>query len=320
MAETTKNARTLAAVVLAAGKGKRLKSSTPKVLHPICGRPGAVARPAGRARHPPNKIVVVVGHGADDVREAVSSWGLKPAPVFVEQTEQLGTGHAVLVAAEQAVGRAQDVLVVGGDFDPVTGDDLKRLVGAHRRNGGAAAIFVTELDEPGGYARVVHERGRLVAIVEGTDAPVALRASKLVSPLIMAFRRADLFRALPAVGRENRQGEYYLNEVLPILIDKGERVSVVPVDTGGTFGVNSRDGLAAVERVVRRRINATHLDNGVTIVDPERHLHRRRCPHRPRHRAPAHDVPGGRDADRLGGVDRAVHADRRLDRWAIGAR
>ncbi len=115
----------------------------------------------------------------------------------------------------------------------------------------------------------MHERGRLVAIVEGTDAPAALRASQQVSPLIMVFRRADLFRALPAVGRENRQDEYYLNEVLPILIDKGERVSVVPVDTGGTFGVNSRDVLAAVERVVRRRINAKHLDSGVTIVDPD---------------------------------------------------
>jgi bifunctional UDP-N-acetylglucosamine pyrophosphorylase/glucosamine-1-phosphate N-acetyltransferase len=85
----------------------------------------------------------------------------------------------------------------------------------------------------------------------------------------MVFRRVDLFRALPAVGRENRKGEYYLNEVLPILVDKGERVSVVPVETGGTFGVNSRDGLAAVERVVRQRVNATHLDRGVTIVDPD---------------------------------------------------
>jgi bifunctional UDP-N-acetylglucosamine pyrophosphorylase / glucosamine-1-phosphate N-acetyltransferase len=267
LAETTKNARTLAAVVLAAGKGKRLKSSTPKVLHPICGRPALWHVLQGVLAARPTKIVVVVGHGADDVRAAVTSWGLKPAPVFVEQTEQLGTGHAVL-AAEQAVGRAHDVIVVGGDFDPVTGDDLKRLIAAHRRTKGAAAIFVTELDEPGGYARVVHERGSLVAIVEGTDAPAALRPSKLVSPLIMVFRRVDLFRALPAVGRDNRKGEYYLNEVLPILMDKGERVSVVPVDTGGTFGVNSRDGLAAVERVVRRRINATHLDNGVTIVDP----------------------------------------------------
>ncbi len=267
MAETTRKPRTLAAVVLAAGKGKRLKSSIPKVLHPICGRPALwhVLRTIRGVR--PATIVVVVGHGAEDVRAAVRSWGIKPEPVFVEQTELLGTGHAVL-AAEQAVGQADDVLIAGGDYDPVTADDVKRLVRAHRGSASAAAIFATELDEPGGYARVVHDRGRLVRIVEGFDAPPELRESHVVSPLVMVFRREDLYRALPSVGRENRQGEYYLNAVLPILLDKGERVAVVPVDTGGTFGVNGRDGLAAVERVVRSRINAGHLANGVTIVDP----------------------------------------------------
>jgi bifunctional UDP-N-acetylglucosamine pyrophosphorylase/glucosamine-1-phosphate N-acetyltransferase len=267
LAENTKKSPTLAAVVLAAGKGKRLKSQTPKVLHPICGRPALwhVLRSVSAAR--PTKIVVVVGHGADEVCDAVRSWGVKPAPVFVEQTELLGTGHAVL-AAQRAVGRASDVLVAGGDFDPIAGDDVKRLVHTHRRTKSAATIFVTELDEPGGYARVMHGRGRLQRIVEGVDAPADLRAGNEVSPLTMVFRRTDLYRALPAVGRENRQGEYYLNEVLPILMDEGERVSVVRVDTGGTFGVNSRGGLAAVERVVRARINEAHMANGVTIVDP----------------------------------------------------
>ena len=173
---------------------------------------------------------------------------------------------------------------------------------------------MTELDEPGGYARVVHERGRLVAIVEGTDAPAALRASNLVSPLIMVFRRVDLFRALPAVGRENRKGEYYLNEVLPILMDKGERVSVVPVDTGGTFGVNSRDGLAAVERVVRRRINAAHLDNGVTMVDPDAtYIDVDVRIGRDTVIRPMTFLEGGTVVGQ-GRVDRPVHADRRLHR------
>jgi len=268
LAETTKDrSRTLAAVVLAAGEGKRLKSATPKVLHPICGRPALwhTLQVVRAAR--PTRIVVVVGHGAGDVRAAVISWGLEPEPVFVEQTEQLGTGHAVLLA-ERAVGRVDDVLVAGGDFDPIEGADARRLLAAHRRTNAAAAIFVTELDDPGGYARVVHERRRLVHIVEGVDAPPALRASREVSPLVMVFRREDLFRALPTVGRENRQREHYLNEVLPILLDKGERVTVVPVDTGGTFGANSRGGLAAVERVIRGRINARHMAGGVTIVDP----------------------------------------------------
>ena len=124
---------------------------------------------------------------------------------------------------------------------------------------------------------MVHERGRFVAIVEGTDAPAALRASKLVSPLIMAFRRTDLFRALPAVGRENRQSEYYLNEVLPILHRQGRAVSVVPVDTGGTFGVNS--GRAGRRRARRPRPDQRDAP-GQRRHDrrPGRHLHRRRRP------------------------------------------
>ena len=130
--------RTLTAVILAAGAGKRLKSATPKVLHPICGRPALwhVLRNAAAAR--PTKIVVVVGHGADAVRAAVSSWGIKPAPVFVEQPHQLGTGHAVLVA-ERAVGTSADVLVLGGDYDPITVEDVRRLMVTHRRTRSSAA-------------------------------------------------------------------------------------------------------------------------------------------------------------------------------------
>ena len=126
--------RSLAAVVLAAGKGKRLRSDTPKVLHEVCGRPILwhtlqVVRAAK-----PERIVVVIGHGADDVRDAVGSWELKPAPVFVEQAEQLGTGHAVLLA-EKALGKVEDVLVANGDFDPITIVDLRKLLASHRRTG-----------------------------------------------------------------------------------------------------------------------------------------------------------------------------------------
>jgi bifunctional UDP-N-acetylglucosamine pyrophosphorylase/glucosamine-1-phosphate N-acetyltransferase len=110
---------------------------------------------------------------------------------------------------------------------------------------------------------------RLVSIVEGTDAPSSMRAIREVGTNWIAFRRDDLFRALPLVGRENAQGEYYLNDVFPILMDKGERVSVVKVDTGGAIGINSRADLARTTRVVRERINARHLANGVTLDDPD---------------------------------------------------
>ena len=142
---TTKTTRTeaLTAVILAAGKGKRLKSARPKVLHPICGKPALwhVLQAALGAK--PSKIVVVVGHGADDVRDAVASWDLTPKPVFVEQETQLGTGHAV-AAAEKAVGRSADVLVLGGDYDPLTADDVKALVRTHRRTKSAATMATAE--------------------------------------------------------------------------------------------------------------------------------------------------------------------------------
>lgn len=259
--------RSLALVVLAAGKGKRLRSATPKVLHPICGKPALWhVLQAGLAARP-TRIVVVVAPGADDVREAVRSWGLTPRPVFVEQPKQLGTGDAVRVA-QSAVGRVEDVLVMGGDFDPVTPEGVRRMMTSHRRTQAAATIASAELEDPGGCGRVVRDRSRLVEVVEDIDATPQIRAIKEVSILLFAFRRRELFRALPRLDRRNRQREYYLNRVIPILMGDGEKVSVVPVDTGGVMGLNSRAGLAAVERVVRGRINAAHMANGVTLIDP----------------------------------------------------
>jgi bifunctional UDP-N-acetylglucosamine pyrophosphorylase/glucosamine-1-phosphate N-acetyltransferase len=260
--------RPLAAVILAAGKGKRLRSATPKVLHPICGKPALwhVLQAALGAK--PDRIVIVVGHGADDVRAAVRSWGLSPEPSFVTQKEQLGTGHAVR-AAKRAIGDADDVLVLGGDYDPITDDHVQELVRAHRRSRAAATMLSAEIDDPGGYGRVVRDGSRLVKIVEHADATAAERRITEVALLAFAFDRAALFRDLPKVGRANRQGEEYLNEVLPLMMARGERVSVVAVDTGGAMGLNSRGGLAAVTRVVRDRINAGHMASGVTLLDPD---------------------------------------------------
>jgi bifunctional UDP-N-acetylglucosamine pyrophosphorylase/glucosamine-1-phosphate N-acetyltransferase len=265
--ETRKTRPRLAAVVLAAGKGKRFRSSLPKVLHPVCGRPllWHAVRNALAAR--PERIVVVVGSGAERVREEVRSWGLRVPVAFVDQGEPLGTGHAVLVA-ERAVGGVDEVLVLGGDFDPVTPADVRRLLAVHRRTRSAASILTTEVEDPKGYARVVREGTRLLEIVEGSDAPPALRRAREVSTLVFAFRRKDLYAALPLVGRENRQREYYLNEVFGILLAKGERVSAVKVDTGGLMGPNSRAELAALGALLRRRIAEAHMAAGVTIEDP----------------------------------------------------
>jgi bifunctional UDP-N-acetylglucosamine pyrophosphorylase / glucosamine-1-phosphate N-acetyltransferase len=143
------------------------------------------------------------------------------------------------------------------------------MLAYHRRSKSAATILTTEVDEPGGYGRIVREGNRLIQIVEGFDAPPELRAVKEVSLLAFVFRREALFEALPHIGRENRQREYYLNEVFGYLIAAGERVSALPVDVGGVMGINSRADLAASVRLLRRRINAEHLANGVTMIDPE---------------------------------------------------
>lgn len=262
-----RTARSLAAVVLAAGKGKRLRSSNPKVLFPVCGRPALwhVVRAATAAR--PSKIVVVVGHGKEEVEAAVRSWGISPAPTFVDQGSPLGTAHAVL-AAKRSIGRVDEVLVLGGDDPLVEGAHVRELLRVHRRTRAAATILTTEVDDPGGYGRVVRDGSRLLRIVEDVDASPEVAGIREMSTLVYAFRRAELFAALPRVGRRNRQGENYLPDVLPILMDEGHRVSTVLGDFGGWAGVNSRETIARLNRIMRARINERLMASGVTILDP----------------------------------------------------
>jgi bifunctional UDP-N-acetylglucosamine pyrophosphorylase / glucosamine-1-phosphate N-acetyltransferase len=264
---TTTRTRSLAAVILAAGKGKRIRSARPKVLHPICGRTALwhVVQTALAAG--PNKVVIVVGHGADDVRAEVASWKMTPKPVFVEQAKQLGTGHAVLIA-KTAVGRVDDVLIANGDFDPVLPADVRAIIRHHRRSGTAVTIASTELTDPGTYARIIRNGRRVVDVIEGRDAPPDVRRISEVGTNWMVFRRGPLFATLPRVDRRNRLREYYLNRAVSLLLEDGERVDAIACDTGGTLGLNSRGGLAAVTAVVRDRINEGHLAAGVTMVDP----------------------------------------------------
>jgi bifunctional UDP-N-acetylglucosamine pyrophosphorylase / glucosamine-1-phosphate N-acetyltransferase len=256
--------------VLAAGKGKRMKSALPKVLHDLCGRPALwhVLRAAIAVK--PSKLIVVVGFESEQVEDAVRSWKLRPSPIFVKQREPLGTGHAVALA-EEAVGAADDVLVLPGDDPLVTGSDVREVLRTHGRTAAAATIAITTVDDPRGYARIVRDGNRLERMVVETvaDASSATRGISDVSTLVYALRRNDLYGALPLVSRNNTQHEYYLPDVISILLEKGERVSVVPVDWGGAMGVNSRTGIASVSRVMRGRILQEHMAKGVTFVDPD---------------------------------------------------
>jgi bifunctional UDP-N-acetylglucosamine pyrophosphorylase / glucosamine-1-phosphate N-acetyltransferase len=257
-------------VVLAAGKGKRMRSDRPKVLHQVCGRPSLwYALTAARAARP-QPLIFVVGHGKDEIVETVRSWQMTPDPIAVDQREPLGTGHAVRVA-EDAVGDAKEVLVLAGDDPLVSAEHVRELLRVHRRTRAAASVLTTLMDDPRGYARVVRDGNRLLDLVGEhiADEDPAIGSIREVATLAYAFRREDLFRALPLVGRDNRQREYYLFDVLAILRDKGERISAAAVDLGGGMGVNSRHGLAAATRIMRRRIVERHMAAGVTFVDPD---------------------------------------------------
>jgi bifunctional UDP-N-acetylglucosamine pyrophosphorylase/glucosamine-1-phosphate N-acetyltransferase len=244
-----------------------MKSARPKVLHDVCGRPSLwhVLRAALVAR--PRALVVVVRERGDEVEQAVKTWGFKPEPTFVYQGTPLGTGHAV-GAAENAAGDAQDVLVLSGDDPLIGGEQVRSLLAAHRRSKASATILSTTLDDPAGFGRVIRRGGELVDIVQEVDASPEQLETKEVSTLVYVFRREDLFKALPLVGRENKQSEFYLPDVISILKDKGEKVGVQPIDLGGALGLNSRGGLAEVARIMRRRIIQRHMEGGVTFVDP----------------------------------------------------
>jgi bifunctional UDP-N-acetylglucosamine pyrophosphorylase/glucosamine-1-phosphate N-acetyltransferase len=264
-----KPSRTLAAVVMAAGKGKRLKSRLPKVLHPVCGRPtlwhvlGAVAEVR------PDRVIVVVAHESDQVEEAVRSWDLELPIQFVDQGDPLGTGHAVMVT-ESSVGRVEDVLVVSGDEPLVTGEELRDLLAMHRRKKASATVQTTLAPGIRGLGHVVRDGDAFEKIVEAPRSTEHAAHIPEVATGVYAFRREDLFKALPLLSRDNRQKEYYLVDVLGILREKGERIVVQQVDHGGAVGTNSRAELAAASAVMRRRINEVLMEHGVTLVDPDR--------------------------------------------------
>ena len=263
-----KRSQRLAAVVLAAGHGKRIKSSLPKVLQPLCGRPVLwhvlTAVRAVRA----DAVLVVIRQAGNEVEEAVRSWDLKLPIEFVVQAEPHGTGHAVM-AVEHRLSGVDEALVVNGDEPLVTGAQLRDLVSLRRRRRAAGAVQTTIPEDASGFARVIREGDELVRLAEGSDASTEELAVPEVATGVYAFAREDLFRALPLVTRDNRQREYYLPDVLGILREKGERLVVQLVDIGGAVGVNSRSELARAARSMRSRINEELMAKGVTMIDPD---------------------------------------------------
>ncbi|CAB3769625.1 UDP-N-acetylglucosamine diphosphorylase/glucosamine-1-phosphate N-acetyltransferase [Burkholderia puraquae] len=252
-------------VILAAGTGKRMRSALPKVLHPLAGRP-LLSHVIDTARTlQPSRLVVVVGHGAEQVQAAVAA----PDVQFAVQAEQLGTGHAVRQALP-LLDPAQPTLVLYGDVPLTRASTLQRLVDAARE--GRYGILTVTLDDPTGYGRIVRDAaGFVTRIVEQKDAsPEQLKIAEINTGIIVT-PTAQLSMWLGALKNENAQGEYYLTDVVELAIEAGfEVVTAQPDDEWETLGVNSKAQLAELERIHQRNIAEALLVDGVTLADPAR--------------------------------------------------
>jgi bifunctional UDP-N-acetylglucosamine pyrophosphorylase/glucosamine-1-phosphate N-acetyltransferase len=258
--------RPLAAVILAAGKGTRMKSATHKVLHPLAGRPMIEHLMAALAELAPERTIVVVG----DLREQLEV-ALAGRAEFVAQDPQLGTGHAVQQAQGALAGFDGDVLVLFGDVPLVRAETMRRLVARLHGDGEPEAVVLAfEPDDPLQYGRVIATGDRIAWMVEHKDADEGQRAVRLCNSGLLAARADTLFALLARVGNDNAQGEYYLPEIVNIAIGEGLTCSViVTADPDEVAGINSRAELAAAEARWQQARRARAMANGASLVAPE---------------------------------------------------
>ena len=259
------------AVVLAAGKGTRMRSDRPKVLHALAGRSLlghvlAAVQEAGAAR-----IAVVVEPGRDDVAREVAA--MAPGASVHPQAERLGTAHAVLAARAALEGAGEDVIIAFGDTPLVTAETFLRLRaplrGEGAGQGAAVAVLAFEAADPAGYGRVLTQGGRVVAIREEKDASADERAVRLANAGLMALSGAHALDLLTRIGNANAAGEYYLTDAVALAVAQGLPVAVVPVAEAEAQGVNDRVQLAAAETALQRRLRDVAMRAGATLVAPE---------------------------------------------------
>ena len=253
-------------LVLAAGKGTRMKSAQPKVLHSVGGATllDRVLRAA--ARLDPASVTIVVGHQAALIEAACAG---RPGVGCVLQDPQLGTAHAVLQSAPRLANLTGTLVLLSGDVPLLTADTVSRLVDTHRQAGAAATVLTATVSRPTGYGRIVRDSGRIARIVEERDASPEERTIQEINSGVYAFDLAPLFPALRSIASNNAQGEYYLPDLVGIYRRSGLVVETVSVDDVREIqGVNSRAELAAVGEVVRQQTNDRLMTAGVTLVDP----------------------------------------------------
>ena len=251
------------AIILAAGKGTRMKSKYPKVVHKVCGKEMVnhiidVSKKSGV-----NDVVAILGHESEVVKNI-----LPEDTMIAMQAEQLGTGHAVKMAKEY-INDEDTIVILCGDTPLIKEETLKRLFDYHIENEYTATVLTTKVDNPTGYGRVIRdENGDLLKIVEQKDGNAEELAVNEINSGIYCFKGQMLRESLDLLDNNNAQGEYYLTDTIKILRDKGFKVGAFNGSTiEELMGVNSRVELAKAEALMRKRINEQHLVNGVTIID-----------------------------------------------------
>ncbi len=254
-----------ALILLAAGQGTRMNSELPKVLHPIGHAPMFAHALASAHALEPERTVLVVGHGGDQVAKEAAK--IDEDIVIARQEEQLGTAHAVLQAKEALAGFEGDAIVLYGDTPFISEETILRMVEA--RNSADVVVLGFEAADPARYGRLVMDGDKLTRIVEYKDASEAERAITLCNSGLIAADASVLFELLEQVGNDNAAGEYYLPDIVEIAWATGRTATAVSCDESETLGVNTRVELARAESIFQARKRAEALENGVTLMAPE---------------------------------------------------
>ena len=275
MPKSSAAAKPVCALILAAGRGKRMKSHRVKLLHVVAGSPMICHVARAAASLSPAILGAVVGNQASEVTAALASDGFaaRTGMRFVTQEPQLGTAHAVLQAEPlfSGVRRGGLLLILNGDVPLIRASTLRALVRHHRRTGASATVLTTEVDDPSGYGRVVRDAGgALVSIVEDGDATAAQKRITEINAGLYCADMSVVFAALRRTGRGNAQGEYYLPDLFPILRKQGRRIEAYShLQAEEVLGVNDRAELARAGKILYIRRALELMESGVTIVDPD---------------------------------------------------